>query len=781
MLLHDAAVEPEIEPIARRLVTDVSDLGLQLGFSVRTIRQACQMAKSDPVIFTSQVESRFLSGSVEFFKRFMQQFRQTTKRGSKSFINRVEQARDEERSQYHRTVFLLEPDVKRSVGALRDIHLLRWLGFARYGDSVPAGLRLLGVLSKKDERAIRRAYEFLLRLRNELHFHAGRTADVLRKAEQIRIADAWGYQGTQAVLPVERFMQEYFDRTCMVREITSFFLADVHCRSAMTGILGYLVSHQMEGLYRVGPVHIGANKRGLAKLRGNLAEVLRLMELANQSNKRITHATWTAIREDMARRDHLSVSPETARRFMSLLNYTARLGKLLRRLHELRVLEKLIAGMDHARHLLQFNQYHKYTVDEHSIRAVERATEFFSDMGPLGRAYRKVKRRSLFHLALLIHDMGKGFEEDHSDVGRRLAGETAARLKLSRTETEILEFLVQNHLKMSHLAFRRDTSDERIVIQFAQEVGSPELLRMLFILTAADLASVGPGVLNPWKVEVLWELYQRAMFHLGDRKTSTRSEELADNARSELESLIPDGESDWFCNQIRALPDTYVLDNEISAVIYDLQRMHRLEEGQASAWGRYLADREVCDYSVGLRRPIVQGAFHRMAGIISSKGLSILSGSLHTLTDGLVLYRFHVEDNDFDKQPPQIRLDAISNAIVEGLERPTDDAPTFRRVWGASSEGDPMQRLPTRIVIDNSTLNDMTIIDIFAHDRSGLIYQISRSLDELGLDICFAKIGTYLDQVVDVFYVTDRNGAKINGDERMEQVRSTLLDAINNG
>ena len=194
-----------------------------------------------------------------------------------------------------------------------------------------------------------------------------------------------------------------------------------------------------------------------------------------------------------------------------------------------------------------------------------------------------------------------------------------------------------------------------------------------------------------------------------------------------------------------------------------------------------MVDREVCDYSIGLREPITPGAFHRMAGVISSKGLSILAGSLHTLSDGLVLYRFHVEDNDFEGQPPSERLEGISEALVNSLEHPTDDPPTFRRVWGAAAPNHELKRLPSRIVVDNSTLHDYTIIDVFTHDRSGLIYLISRTLHELDLEICFAKIGTYLDQVVDVFYVTDRNGAKIEGDEWIEHVRSTLLEAIENG
>ena len=647
MLLHEAEVVSEVEPIARRLVTDVSDLGLQLGFSVRSIPEACKLGRRDAVIFTSLAEARYLAGSVRLFSKFMRRFRQTTRNRPQALMQMVVQARESERSHYDETVFLLEPDVKKSVGALRDIHLIRWIGFASYGECVPANLRLQGRMTRDDERDVRRAYEFLLRLRNEMHFHAGRSLDVLRKSDQVRIAEAWGYAGDRAVLPVERFMQEYFDHTCRVRDISEYFVANARGRSVVTRLFGYLVSHNMDGRYRVGPVHIAANRDGLAQLQGNLVEVLRLMELANQTNKKIAHDTWTAIREDMTQQPNLTVSAEAARRFVSLLHYTSRLGQLLRRLHELRVLEKLIAGMDHARHLLQFNAYHKYTVDEHCIRAVERASEFFSDLGPLGRAYRKVKRRSILHLALLIHDVGKGYSEDHSEVGRRLAGETAARLKLSPSETEILEFLVHKHLLMAHLAFRRDTSDEAIVIQFAQEVGSPELLRMLFVMTAADLAAVGPDVLNPWKVEVLSELYQRAMYHLGGRRTSFRSERLADDRRQgiELHSHGPRRRRRLVARtQIRALPDTYVSrKRQARGASTTCSASAALgTRSKPIAWGRYpngatqfRTTRSVCQSSRSFLALCTA-----WPGVMSSKGLAILSGSLHRMAEGFVLYRF---------------------------------------------------------------------------------------------------------------------------------------------
>ena len=256
------------------------------------------------------------------------------------------------------------------------------------------------------------------------------------------------------------------------------------------------------------------------------------MVLANQTDKRIAPDTWKAIRDDMIDRTEMEVSSETSRRFMSLLSYTARLGRLLRRLHELRVLEKLVVGLDHARYLLQFNQYHKYTVDEHSIQCIERATEFFSSSRTLGRVYRSLEHRDLLHLALLIHDLGKGYDEEHCTVGKRLAKRTAARLQLPPRQSRMLQFLVEKHLLMSHLAFRRDTSDEALIHQFAGDVGTPEALRMLYVMTAADLAGVGPGVLNPWKIDVLTSLYKKTIEHLVAPGEAPDSDDRAERLRT---------------------------------------------------------------------------------------------------------------------------------------------------------------------------------------------------------------------------------------------------------
>ena len=301
------------------------------------------------------------------------------------------------------------------------------------------------------------------------------------------------------------------------------------------------MSHQFEWDFRVGPTAISATRRGLASIRGDLAEVLRLLDLANLYDKRIDHDTWQAVRTAMLNRGPADLSqplpPDASKRFLSLLSQSGRLGESLRRLHDLRALEQLVPDLTHARGLLQFNAYHRYTVDEHSIRVVEHLASLQSDRGTPGEVYRSITNKSTLHLAALLHDLGKGYAEDHSEVGARLARQTATRLGLPEHDAETLVFLVLKHLRMSHLAQQQDIHDDSVVVQFAVEVGSPEVLKMLYVLTIADLAGVGPGVLNDWKQQLLTDLYEHTLQLLASDSPAQAASERLQSRRDELLSL----------------------------------------------------------------------------------------------------------------------------------------------------------------------------------------------------------------------------------------------------
>lgn len=806
MLLIEPSAAKAAEPVAARFVQDVFDVRMQIGHSVRTVREACTLAAGDASIFTSLIEARLLEGSEALFQRFQQRFRQMAAKRKRGLLTSVEQARGAERAQFGETVYLLEPNIKRSRGGLRDWQLVRWIGYLTHGESDLAALCQAGAISSDDLAALNEAHVYLLKLRNQLHFDLGRPHDVLDRGEQLRLAQLWGFAGHEGVLPVEEFMRDYFRHTRAVSQIANWLVTGARPTSRIGQFLEPLVSHNVEGDFRVGPRSIAATSRGLVKITADLAEILRLADFANQYDTRIAHATCEAIRAAAARLPD-ELSPAAAERFLSLLSQPARLGELLRLLHEIGVLEKIIPAFHHAWCLLQFNEYHKFTVDEHCIHAVEQATAFLSDAGPLGEAYRGLPKKWLLHLALLIHDLGKGFAEDHSEVGARIAVETALRLRLAAGDAETLRFLVHKHLLLSHLAFRRD-ADDAAILGFAREVCSVEMLSMLYVLTAADFAAVGPGVLNDWKRDVLTSIYRRTRRRLsggdvaGEQEVERRREEvlgiLRDNpmeprpSASGSEPPLPQGRgsdalsaasqeaNSWFRDQVQALSPAYLEEYDPADIAADLQALRLLPLGGVATTGRYLEERGAVEYVVSTYEDVAPGVFHRLTGALTSKGLEILGAEINTLAHGLIVDRFTVHDGDFRGPPPDFRVREVEAALKRALLEPSDQPPRFREVWRTRSGKRPADLLPqpTRVSCDNSLSPRHTVIDVFANDRPGLLYTITRNIFELGLSVWVAKIGTYYDQVVDVFYVTDDGGRKLPSDGRLDDVRQRLLQAI---
>lgn len=778
MILHAPSASGRVAVLAGRMLRDLCDARLVVGQSVRTPRQAWRMAREDPVVLTSLIESRLIAGSETLFAHYEHGLRRLCRRRCGVLLAGVERARAAERLQYGETVYLLEPNVKRSRGGLRDWQLIRWLGFVRYGTADLDGLCGLGYLAREDLRRLREAYEFLLRLRNEMHFAAEKANDLLTRSEQVRLAAWLGFQDTAALLAVEQFMQEYFRRTGDISSVALRFAAGARPAPRLGDLLSPLFSHQFERDFRIAPQGISLTMEGRARVTSSLEQVLRLADVANLYDKPIAHQAREAVRAAVPRLPD-EVTPPAAARFLSLLSQPARLGELLRWLYDVGALELIVPHFRHVRCLLQFNEYHRYTVDEHCLRAVEEAANLLRDPGPLGWEYARIKRKWLLHLALLLHDLGKGFPEDHCEVGRRIAQDTARRLCLSQADTEVLVFLVHKHLLMSHLAFRRDTNDDQLVVRFAVEVGSPETLQMLFVLTVADLAAVGPGVLNQWKVEVLLGLYHRAMAQLaGDAPTPEAASGLAARREQVLPLLNLAGDREWFEKQLAALPPRYLLNTPAQRVAGDLLELRSLTPGTARARARWMPDSGTVEYQIHTWDNITPGVFHKLTGVLTAHGLQILSAEIHTLADGLVFDRFFVEDRDYNGEPPPERLTQVCRAL-EAVLTSGAGPPSFRRIWKPRAAGRAaLPAMPTQVRIDNVTSERFTIIDVFAADRMGLLYTIAREIFELGLSVSVAKIGTYLDQVVDVFYVSDQQGRKIEDEGRLQEIRDKLLVAV---
>lgn len=780
MLLATPKSESLAIKIAGNLQKDIGDSGIDPGFSFRTVNEACRMAWEDPVIYSSLSESRLLAGSLRLYSKYFYAFRHGAMRRSSQIVKKVVAARREERGKWGDTAYLLRPNVKRSRGALRDIQLIRWIGFARYGETELERLLKLGALPEEDYRYLRKGYAFMLRLRHELHFREGKALDVLDRGTQLEIADEWGYEGSDGILPVEQFMQDYFDNTRNVRYAAAYFVDDAQSRPLIHRTIESVLSKEVAEHIRMGPTHIWVPNDHLEQFAASLPDILRLMSLANQHCRRITHETWQAIRQAMQDRVSRPPDAETIDAFLSLLSRSGRLAPLLRRLHELRVIEQLIPEFKHMRGLLQFNAYHKYTVDAHSFRAVEAATELQHAESGMGRRYRRLNDKRLLHLALLIHDIGKGYEEDHSIVGARIARETANRLNLDPATAETLEWLVLKHLAVNVVAFRHDLSDPQIVLAFAAEVGSIRRLELLVVHTYADLVAVGPGVATDWKVNLIEDLYKRTRryFDSGSLPGSPDDPEI-ELKRSEVRKQLQSLKSYKQCVKLLdrmplsllSRADSEHLAKQIELVVCNLGKGAKCTSSYDERFNatRYTVIRREDEHSIG--------TFARATGVLSTSGLTILRAQIETVGD-LAWDNYWVADLECsDGQRAESRHETICARVCHLLDSPDEPLPAHRLKWDSKNprEGESVNVLPTKVVFDNETVERYTILSFFAYDKAGLLYRIAATLAKMNVVLHFAKIDTHLDQVADVFYVSEPDGSKFTNSERREEIQNELL------
>jgi [protein-PII] uridylyltransferase len=766
-------------------VRDYWDAGLKLGHAVRGLGDTLAIARREIDVATSLAEARLIWGDSALCDRLVVGFQKKVVRSRlTAFVDECIAAREKERVEHGSAVMQLEPDIKRSPGGLRDVHLMRWVGFARFGATSIDSLRLQGALGREEARVLLTAYEYLKRIRIDLHFAAGRCQDVLSRDEQLRIADERHIEGTFAQRPVERFMQAYFRHSTAIAELCERFITLHRPRSVFSGLLQSLATHRSEGIYRVGADSIDVVSRRQGTVLSSLSGILKFYLSAARYGVTPSPKFAERIREAVPMLGG-EVTPESAQLFRDILATHGNLGVILRSMFRTGVLEILAPPMAHARCLLQFNQYHSYTVDEHTLRTIEQLERFDRDSGALGAAYRSIREKSILHLALLLHDLGKGYEEDHSLVGRAIAGRIATRLRLEEADRENLVFLVHRHLSMAHLAFRRDTSEPESILEFGREVGSAERLRMLFVLSAADLMGVGPGVWTEWKSQLLFDLFDRTLLLLSGQDAAVDHAQRMAEIKQQVVELAAaaagrTSDREALAKLLERFPSHYLSTTSLPRIVSELSVLENYRTGEPIVDGQYEEATHTVEYRIATHERDVEGCFHKATGVLTAHHLEIISAQISTTTDGFVFDAFRVLDRDFSGAVPRERIDGVAAAMQKTLKGQVRVEEWFQRNrrFGTSGRLQAVSDLPARVVVDNGSSEHYSVIDVFSHDRPGLLYTLSRKIFELGLSVELAKISTHFDQVLDVFYVTDRDGQKLHDAARVRDVQSALLATL---
>jgi [protein-PII] uridylyltransferase len=779
------------ESVAETLLYCLWDMGLKVGHATRSVNECIRQAKADMTIRTALLESRYLFGDAELYAELTARFEKEVVQGTAAEFVAAKLAEREERiRRAGQSRYLVEPNVKDGKGGLRDLHTLFWIAKYVYRVREPEELIERGVFDRGEYNMFRRCEDFLWLVRCNMHFLCGRAEERLSFDIQREIAVRLGYTEHPGLQDVERFMKHYFLTAKHVGDLTAILCAGLEERQAKPApVLSRVIARLRPArgrrtLTETGDFIIDNNRINLARpnvFARDPVNLIRLFYLAQKHNLAIhPDAMRVAARSLKLIDAKVRGNKEANRLFLEILTSKSEAETVLRRMNEAGVLGEFIRAFGRIVAMMQFNMYHHYTVDEHLLRCIGVLNEIdrggVPEVAFASELMRTIlpEHRTVLYLALFLHDIAKGRIEDHSIVGARIARRLAPRLGLNATETELVAWLVEVHLVMSTVAQSRDLSDRRTIENFAAVVQSLERMKLLAILTTADIRAVGPGVWNGWKAQLLRTLYYETEPVLtGGFSEVNRAERVA-AAKAEFRAEMADWPAEALDAYIARHYPAYWLKVDLPQ---KLAHARFVRDTEAAA--KRLATSVGFDAGRGVTELTVYAPDHPwllsiIAGACALTGANIVDAQIYTTTDGLALDTISVSrefEFDEDEARRAARIgDAIEKAVRGQIKLPDvvpKRAPPKGRLKAFAIEPE--------VTINNQWSHRYTVVEVTGLDRTGLLYELTTTLSKLNLNIASAHVATFGERVVDVFYVTDLLGAKITTPTRQAGIKRPLI------
>ncbi|OQW78376.1 MAG: [protein-PII] uridylyltransferase [Proteobacteria bacterium ST_bin13] len=772
------------EQVIESMLYALWDLGLKIGHSSRSLDEMVRQAKADMTIRTALLEARYVWGDTDLYDEAARRFKAEVQAGTaRQFIADKLAERNERHRKMGDSRYVVEPNIKEGKGGLRDLHTLFWMGKYAYNVRSVAELVEAGLLTRIEYRQFHRAENFLWAVRCHLHLIAGRAEDRLTFDVQREIAERMRYADRAGQSRVERFMRHYFLQAKTVGDLTGVFLAHLDEKFARSGRRFGLP------LLRRSPRKLN----GLILDRGRLAlpgddffarDPVRLIEifwLADKHGLEVHPMAMRVAARDSKLADDIRTDPRANAFFLDILTSPRDPESVLRGMNEAGVFGRFVPDFGRVVAQMQFDMYHHYTVDEHSIRAIgllariERG-ELAEDHPLAAGILKRIVSRRVLYVAVLLHDIAKGRGGDHSVLGAEVAQRLCPRLGMSAAETETVAWLVRCHLLMSATAFKRDLSDFKTILDFAEIVQSPERLRLLLALTVVDIRAVGPGVWNSWKRQLLTDLYESAeeVLRLG-HKQKGRSERV--EAKQATLAATLGWDEARFKALVARLPEPYWVAEPDDALASNARLIARAGDAQLSIEAQVYPGRGAT--LVTLYAADHPGLFYRAAGAIHVAGGNIIDARIHTTRDGMALDNFLVQDpfgRPFD-QPEQ--LARLKTAIEDSLANRGKLADRLKAKPLSRVRAEAFEIAPV-VLIDNQASNRFTVVEVNARDGPALLNRLALALFQSKVTIHSAHVATYGERAVDTFYLTDLLGDKISSTQRLRSIERRLLGAAAN-
>jgi [protein-PII] uridylyltransferase len=812
MFLHDGQVVagkplPYLAKLIDGLLYPLWDIGLKVGYSVRDIEDCVKVANTDMQSKTSMIESRLIIGSEKLFAKFQRTVVKKCVAGyDEEYINARLEDQSTRRTKYGNSACMQEPNIKNGCGGLRDFQNLLWMAFFKYRTRSLADLQEREFVTETERKQLEAAYDFLLRTRTELHYHTNRAMDALGKNLQPAVAHNLGYGDRSPSRRIEIFMRDLYSHMRNIFLITRTLeermaLLPPERKTRLQALRRLFPQRRrvppepVDGfLFIDGEIHAASQR----VFRDSPRRLMRVFQHAQQRRLRLHPDLAQLIRNQISLVDSSFRNDEHIREtFLTILERRGEVAPTLRAMHEVNLLGKYIPEFGKLTCLVQHEFYHQYAADEHTLVCLEQLDRIWEAKEPPYQNYAPVfqslERPGLLYLALLLHDVGKAQEHGqgkHAEASALMAMRAARRLQLDAASTQALRSLVENHLLMASTSQRRDLDDAMVIRVFARQVGSPEGLNQLTLLTFADSQGTSDKLWNGFKDSLLWQLHHRAMTLLTGgtefiRAEKEQREQLFQETRRHCDEAISEEE---LVSHFETLPTRYFQIHTAEEIADDLEIAHRFisrqvyqEEGILSPvikW-RDEPDRgynlvKICSWDRA-------GLFSKIAGAFSAVGLNILSAQVFTRGDGIVLDEFFVNDARTGKlasREQHEKFDELLDQILTGAEldlksliaRQREVRPTYQAYAG--------EHITTEIRFDNDASEHRTLIEIETEDRLGLLYAISQTFAELEVDISTARIVTERGAAIDSFYICEMDGRKIDYAGRLNAIEAELRQAL---
>ena len=781
LFLHRKGSKGLAEEVVERLLYLLWDTKMDVGNCTRSLEECRELSmdRNDVTILSSLLDSRFICGDRTLYDELENEiYGEVLPKISHDFIRRKIEERDARGERYGKTLYILEPNVKEGRGGLREFQTAMWIAQANYKAKSFEEVLQRGFVSEKEYRVMRKCINFLLLVRAQLHYQAKKREDNLSFELQTQVAKSFGYREGK-LRAVEKFMRIYYLRAAVVvqrsRRLTEK-CTRVYARRRLTRKAVHLDhGFTIQGKY------LSVTSRNVFS--EDFCNFLRAFEYADRYSVEFSEYLELLMGEQVTLIDEkVRNDPEFNRIFLRLLRFGKDVSKMLLKMNEIRLLGRFIPEFAKIVCMVQFDSYHVYTVDIHSIfmiREIERLInyEYEKKFPFLTKVSETLVKRHVLFLACLFHDMGKGQGGSHAQKGAAMIPKIAERMGLGASDAEQLEFLVRHHLAMVHFSQRRDLDDPVVLKRLAKSIPNEETLSLLYLLTFADIRSVGPDVWKDWSGMLLQELYVKALRQMSAgtyrRKTDEEwMQKMTSDIVADADGEIPERK---VTKILKKMPVSYFSQFSRQNILRHVKLLNSIEGKFATEVIRY---EEYDEFTVCA--PDNKGIFSMFCGVLSANGLNILGARIVTTLDKKAFDVFYVErTNHLTEEEYGEVWKKVEKNLGRVLDRDIEvDELVERRKRNYSSYGRKVPEYPPEIVFDNESSDKATVIEVYAHDREGLLYSITKTIAEMNLSIDYAKISTRADQVADTFYVRDSRGRKISGPKKLKKIEDSLISAV---